>query len=352
MKKRRENFNFKQHNNEIYIIAEMSGNHNQSFENAIEIAKSAKKSGASALKLQTYTPDTITIDCSDNDFQISEKNSIWSGYNLYKLYEKAYTDWEWVKKIFLFCKSIDLDCFSSVFDKSSIDFWEKLDPVAYKIASFENIHYPLIEYASQTRRPLIISTGLALEDEIDEIVNITKRNGCDDLTLLKCTSDYPANPIDSNLSSIPYLIKKYGCRVGLSDHTLGNEIALASVALGATMIEKHFTVSRDNHGVDSQFSANEKEFSSLVKQVSNVQKAIGRPFFGASLNEKKSLRFRRSIYAIKNIKKGDFFTEENIKVIRPGFGLHPKFYNKLLKSKCSRNLRKGSRLTLEDLNKK
>ena len=342
-----------QNNNHLYedtyFIAEMSGNHNQSFEKAIEIANSAKKIGANALKLQTYTADTLTIDCKDDDFLISD-DSIWKGYNLYDLYKKAYTDWDWIKKIYEFCKSLELDCFSSVFDKSSIDFWEKMNPIAYKIASFENIHYPLIKYASETGRPLIISTGLASESEIDEMVSIARKNGCKDLTLLKCTSDYPSKAEDANLSTIPYLREKYNCRVGLSDHSIGNEIALASIALGATIIEKHFIISRYDDGVDSKFSSDENEFKLLINRAKEVKKSIGKPYFGQSNSEKKSLRFRRSIYVTKNIKKGEKFTTENIGIIRPGFGLHPKYYQDILNLESKKSYKKGSRLNKNDLN--
>ena len=327
-----------------YIIAEMSGNHNQSYEQAVEIATAAKRAGASALKLQTYTADTLTIDSDSKDFLISEENSLWAGYTLHNLYNKAYTDWGWVRDIYEYCKTIGLECFSSVFDETSIKFWEELSPCAYKIASFENVHYPLIRRAAETGRPLIISTGLASEEEIDEAVATARSGGCKDLVLLKCTSDYPANVDDSNLASIPFLAEKYQCVVGLSDHTIGNQVALASIALGASVIEKHFTKSRLDEGVDSAFSADEIEFSKLVVDAALVKRAIGSEWFGASINELKSKRFRRSIYAVSDIAKGDVFNTSNIRIIRPGFSLHPRFYESIIGKPSKRTYAKGDRI--------
>ena len=327
-----------------YIIAEMSGNHNQSYEQAIEIATAAKRVGASALKLQTYTADTLTIDSDSKDFIISEEDSLWAGHTLHSLYKKAYTDWDWVRDIYEYCKTIRLECFSSVFDETSIEFWEELSPCAYKIASFENVHYPLIRRAAETGRPLIISTGLASEEEIDTAVAAARSGGCKDLVLLKCTSDYPANVDDSNLASIPFLAGKYQCVVGLSDHTMGNQVALASVALGASVIEKHFTKSRLDEGVDSAFSADEIEFSKLVEDAALVKRAIGSKWSGVSDNELKSKRFRRSIYAVSDIAEGDVFSPSNIRIIRPGFGLHPRFYESIIGKPSKRAYAKGDRI--------
>ena len=332
-----------------YIIAEMSGNHNQSYEQAIEIATAAKKAGASALKLQTYTPDTLTIDSESKDFLISEVDSLWAGQTLYSLYEKAHTDWDWVRSIHEYCKTIELECFSSVFDETSIEFWENLSPCAYKIASFENIHYPLIRRVAETGRPLIISTGLASEDEINEAVFVARDSGCKDLILLKCTSDYPASVDDANLASLPYLAKKYQCIVGVSDHTTGSQVALASIALGASVIEKHFTKSRLHEGVDSAFSADEVEFSKLVEEAALVKSAIGSKCFGVSVNELKSLRYRRSIYAVADIAEGDIFSSDNIRIIRPGFGLHPRYWQSIIGKPSGNSYTKGERIRISEI---
>ena len=332
-----------------YLVAEMSGNHNQSYEQAIEIATAAKRAGASAIKLQTYTPDTLTIDSQNNDFLISESDSLWAGQTLYGLYKQAFTDWDWVKSIHEYCKTIQLACFSSVFDDTSVEFWEKLSPCAYKIASFENVHYPLIRRVAETGRPLILSTGLASEDEIDEAVAVARDGGCKDLILLKCTSDYPANVDDMNLASIPILAEKYQCIVGLSDHTMGNQVALASVALGASVIEKHFTTSRLNEGVDSSFSADEAEFSKLVEDAVLVKKSIGSKNFGISNNEVKSLRYRRSIYAVSDIAEGDIFSTDNIRIIRPGFGLHPRYWQSIIGKASEYSYTKGERIKFSEV---
>ena len=332
-----------------YIIAEMSGNHNQSYEQAIEIAQAAKRAGANALKLQTYTPDTLTIDSDNEDFLISEADSLWAGQTLYGLYKKAYTDWDWVRSIYEYCKTIELECFSSVFDETSVEFWEKLSPCAYKIASFENVHYPLIRQVAETGRTLIISTGLAAEDEIDEAVAVARDSGCENLVLLKCTSDYPANVDDVNLASIPFLAKKHQCIVGFSDHTVGNQAALASIALGASVIEKHFTKSRLNEGVDSSFSADEAEFSKLVEDAALAKKSIGSESFGISVNEVKSLRYRRSIYAVSYIAEGDIFSTDNIRIIRPGFGLHPRYWKSLIGKASEHSYAKGERIKVSEV---
>lgn len=335
--------------NRPYIVAEMSGNHNQSYDQAIEIAMAAKRAGANALKLQTYTPDTLTIDSKNEDFFISEEDSLWAGETLYSLYEKAYTDWDWIRSIHEYCKTIGLECFSSVFDETSIEFWEKLSPCAYKIASFENVHYPLIRQAAETGRPLIISTGLASEDEIDEAVAVARTGGCKDLVLLKCTSDYPASVSDANLASIPCLAQKYQCIVGLSDHTRGNHVALASVALGASMIEKHFTKSRLHEGVDSAFSADETELSELVEEIVFFKRAVGSKRFGVSANEMKSLRYRRSIYAVADIAQGEIFSSDNIRIIRPGFGLHPRHWQSIIGKSSGHSYAKGERIKLSEV---
>ena len=332
-----------------YIIAEMSGNHNQSFDQAIKIVKAAKYAGANALKLQTYTADALTIDVRSSDFLITNPDSLWKNETLYDLYKRAFTDPEWIADIFEFCRSLGIDCFSSVFDESAVDFLETLNPCAYKIASFENIHYPLIRKAAQTGRPLIISTGLANEEEIDEAVTTARDSGCKDLILLKCTSDYPADPSDTNLLAIPYLEDKYDCVVGLSDHTLGNQVALASIAVGASVIEKHFTISREDGGVDSAFSADADELCQLVRDTAIIAKALGTPTFSISERETKSIQFRRSIYAVKDIAQGEKFSPDNVRIIRPGFGLHPRHFADLMGNKSKRKYSNGDRISDQEI---
>ena len=317
-----------------FIIAEMSGNHNQSFDHALSIIKSAAACGVDALKLQTYTPDTITLNSKKDDFKIINPDSLWSNRYLYDLYRDAYTDWDWVKDIMLECSKYGLTCFSSVFDETSVEFMEDLNTPAYKIASFENNHIPLIRKVASTGKPLIISSGTASEDEIDEAVDTARAAGCTELALLKCTSDYPADVGDSNLLSIPYMRQKFCCEIGLSDHSMGIGVSVASVALGATIIEKHFTSDKSLGGVDASFSADPVEMKSLVTECQNAWKSLGNISFDLSEKEKLNIQFRRSIYASEKIKKGDIFTKRNIKVVRPGFGAHPRYYATLL-GKCS-----------------
>ncbi len=327
-----------------YIIAEMSGNHNQSFEQATAIVDAAKRVGASAIKLQTYTADTITIPSSNPDFFISNSESLWQGETLYDLYKRAYTDWDWISEIMKYAHNIGIDCFSSVFDESSVDFMEDLNACAYKIASFENGHLPLIRKAASTKKPLIISTGMATEDEVDEAAQTARDAGCEQLVLLKCTSDYPADPKDANLLTLPYMADKYKCVVGLSDHTLGVGTAIASVALGASVIEKHFTTSREMEGVDSAFSADEAEMALLVTEANVASVALGQVSLNATQNEEKSRQFRRSIYATQPIKKGEVFSEANIRIIRPGYGLHPRHYETLLGRTANQAYEAGTRI--------
>ena len=334
-----------------YVIAEMSSNHNQSFSQAIAIVDAAKRAGAHALKLQTYTADTLTLDHPGPDFLIDDPNSLWNGRNLHELYSCAYTDWNWVAQIFEYAEEIGIDCFSSAFDDTSVDFLEDIGACAYKIASFENVHLPLIRKAASTGKPLIISTGLASEIEIDEAVENAREAGCRDLIRLKCTSDYPADPADSNLRTLPYLAERYGCVVGLSDHTLGIGVAIASIALGASVIEKHFTTSRDKDGVDSSFSTDEAEMALLVAETDRVARALGEIKFGPSENEETSLQFRRSIYAVCDIKKGDVLSPENIRIIRPGYGLHPRHYDSLIGNRADKDYVKGDRLGLSAIRK-
>lgn len=334
-----------------FIIAEVSGNHNQSLDRALELVDLAVASGAHAVKLQTYTADTITIDHHEGDFWISDPKSLWQGESLYNLYKKAYTPWEWHKPIFDRCRQKGVLYFSTPFDETAVDFLEELQVPCYKIASFENVHLPLIAKAARTKKPLIISTGLANEEEIVEAVHAARSAGCKDLILLKCTSSYPANPSESHLRTIPDIKTRFGVQVGLSDHTMGIGAAVASVALGATVIEKHFIKSRAEGGVDSAFSLEPGELKALVEETERAWQALGRIQYGPSENEMKSLQFRRSIYAVKDILKGEKLTAENIRIIRPGRGLKPKFFQEILGKQVSKSLKRGDPINWEDINR-
>jgi N-acetylneuraminate synthase len=330
-----------------FIVAEISGNHNQSLDLALEIVHSAKRSGVTAIKLQTYKPETLTIKSNKPDFYISDQNSPWGGTYLYDLYTKAFTPWEWHEQIFEEAKKLGLIYFSSVFDESSVDFLEDLNVPAYKIASFENIHYPLIAKAATTGKPLIISTGLANLTEIQEAVEVARDNGCSDLMLLKCTSAYPASEDDLNLASIHFLRQTFGCEVGFSDHTLGIDAAVTAIAAGANLIEKHFTIEKISDGVDSFFSATESEMKALVEACAKAHRSMGKVFFGILEKEKSFVRFRRSIYALKRINKGDIFSSENIGIIRPGYGMHPRHFGGLLGSISDREYFEGEAIRLD-----
>jgi len=332
-----------------FVIAEMSGNHNQSLERALEIVQSAADAGAHAIKLQTYTPDTITLDIRGGNFEISDSSSPWQGQNLHDLYGKAYTPWDWHEEIFSFAKSLGLVCFSSPFDETAVDFLETLDVPAYKIASFENNHLPLIRKAASTGKPLIISTGMASIAELDHAVAAAKEAGCTNLILLKCTSTYPANPENTNINTIPHLQKLFDCEVGLSDHTMGVGVAVASVALGACVIEKHLTLSRADGGVDSAFSLEPPEFKALVLETERAWQSLGCVTYGPTSNESKSLIFRRSIYVAKDISAGEPFTDQNIRIVRPGNGAPPYLYDKVLGRKCKLDLKAGSPLTIDNI---
>jgi len=334
-----------------FIIAEMSGNHNQSLKRALKIIEEAKKCGANAIKLQTYTPDTITLNIKNNEFKIKDKKSLWSGSYLYQLFKKAYTPWEWHLPIMERAKELNMICFSTPFDESAVDFLEKLNVPAYKIASFENNHIPLIKKIAKTKKPIIISTGLAKISEITELVNLIKEAKCKNLILLKCTSNYPALPKDANLKTIPFLKKKFNCQIGLSDHTLGIGVATASVALGASVIEKHFTLKKSDGGVDSAFSLEPHELKNLVIETRKAWEGLGKIFIGPTSNEINSLQFRRSIYVSNDIKKGFKFDKKNISVIRPANGLHPKYYSKIIGKKAKKDLIKGKPLSLKDIEK-
>ena len=337
-------------NHPPFIIAEMSGNHNQSLERALEIVRAAAGTGAQAIKLQTYTADTMTLDLKEREFFISEDNSPWKGQSLYDLYKIAHTPWDWHKPIFDHAKKLGLICFSTPFDETAVYFLEKLGVPAYKIASFENTDIPLIQRVGATGKPLIISTGMATQEELDESVDAARKAGCKDLTLLKCTSTYPATPENSNLLTIPYLRERYGCEVGLSDHTLGIGVAVASIALGATVIEKHFTLKRADGGVDSAFSMEPAEMKELVEETERAWQSLGKVFVGPTEAERPSIAFRRSLYIVKDLKAGDVLTKENVRAIRPGFGLPPKHLKQLLGMEILRDVKRGTALSLEMLN--
>lgn len=336
-------------NHPPFIIAEMSGNHNQSLERALEIVEAAAKAGVHALKLQTYTADTMTLDVEDGEFFIDDESSLWKGQSLYKLYQQAYTPWEWHKPIFDRCRELGLIAFSTPFDETAVDFLEELDVPCYKIASFENNHLPLIRKVAATGKPLILSTGMATVAELDEAVRTAREAGCRDLILLKCTSTYPASPEDSNLLTIPHMRELFQCQVGLSDHTLGIGVAVASVALGATVIEKHFTLNRAEGGVDAAFSLEPQEMKMLVEETDRAWRALGKIHYGPTVHEEASLRFRRSIYVAEDMNAGDRFTERNIKIVRPGHGLPPKYYEILIGKKIQRPAKKGTPVTWEML---
>lgn len=329
-------------NHSPFIIAEMSGNHNQSLNRALAIVEAAAKAGAHALKLQTYTAETMTLDISKGDFFINDSNSLWQGTSLYELYQQAYTPWEWHKPIFDRCKELGLIGLSTPFDETAVDFLEELEVPCYKIASFEMTDLPLIRKVAATGKPMIISTGMATVAEIDETVRTACEAGCKDIILLKCTSTYPANPENSNISTIPHMWELFNCQVGLSDHTMGCGVAVASVVLGATVIEKHFTLSRMDGGVDSAFSIEPAEMSSLVIETERAWQALGKVSYGPSEVEKSSLTFRRSLYIVEDMKAGEVFTSDNVKAIRPGFGLPPKYYETLLGKRSRCDISKGT----------
>lgn len=326
-----------------FIIAEMSGNHNHSLERALEIVDAAADAGVDALKIQTYTADTITIDKNDGEFLIADPNSLWKGESLYSLYQKAYTPWEWHKPIFERCKEKGIIGFSTPFDFTAVDFLEDLDVPFYKIASFENVDIPLIRKVAQTGKPIIASTGMARLAELSELAETAKANGCNDVTLLKCTSSYPASPAGSNLATIPHMKALFDCTVGISDHTLGIGVAVASIAFGAMVIEKHFTLSRADGGVDAEFSLEPQEMKQLVKEVNAAYEAIGTVHYG--LTSQESTKLRRSLYIVEDMKTGDVITEKNMRSIRPGLGLAPKYYDILLGKKVKCDVKRGTALS-------
>ncbi|MBT7256800.1 MAG: pseudaminic acid synthase [Planctomycetaceae bacterium] len=327
-----------------FVIAEMSGNHNQSLECALEIIEAAAKSGAHALKIQTYTPDTMTIDLDEREFHISDSKSLWVGTSLYKLYGKAYTPWEWHKPIFDRARELGIIPFSTPFDDTAVDFLEELNVPCYKIASFENTDLPLIRRVAATGKPLIISTGMATVAELDDTVRAAREAGCKDLILLKCTSTYPATAENTNILTIPHLRELFGCEVGLSDHTMGVGVSIASVALGASVIEKHFTLSRTDGGVDSAFSMEPSEMAQLVLESGRAWQAMGQVAYGPTEVEKISLQYRRSLYVVQDIKVGDILTKENLRAIRPGLGLQTKYLEKVMGKAVNQDVKRGTAL--------
>ena len=325
-----------------WIVAEMSGNHNQSLDRALAIVEAAAKSGAHALKLQTYTAKAMTLDLDEGEFFIDDPKSLWKGTSLYKHYQQAHTPREWHASIMHRAKELGMACFSTPFDETAVDFLESLEAPCYKIASFENTDIPLIRRVAATGKPMIISTGMATVAELDESVRAAREAGCKDLVLLKCTSTYPATPENSNVLTIPHLRAMFGCEVGLSDHTMGVGASVAAVAHGATVIEKHFTLRRADGGVDSAFSLEPEELRALVVETERAWQSLGTVTYGPTEAEQKSLVFRRSIYIAEDMKAGDVLTRENLRCVRPGMGLPPKYYDMLLGRRVNQDVKKGT----------
>lgn len=328
-----------------FVIAEMSGNHNQSLDRAFALVDAAAKAGAHALKLQTYTADSITLDVRGGSFDIKDGDSLWKNRNLHDLYSEAATPWDWHAPIMERACGHGMACFSSPFDETAVDFLETLDVPAYKIASFENTHLPLIRKAAATGKPLIISTGMASVAELDEAVTAARTAGCKDLVLLKCTSTYPATPDNTNIATIPHMRELFGCQIGLSDHTMGVGVSVGAVALGATVIEKHFTLARADGGVDSAFSLEPDELAALVTETGRVWHAIGSVRYGPTEAERNSMQFRRSLYVAQDMRAGDTFNARNLRVVRPGAGLPPKLIDHMLGKTITRDAKKGTPLS-------
>lgn len=325
-----------------FIIAEMSGNHNQSLERALAIVDAAAEAGVHAVKIQTYTADTMTIDSREGEFFIEDDKSLWQGNSLYELYQKAHTPWEWHEAIFERCHHHGMIGFSSPFDESAVDFLEELNVPLYKIASFENTDVDLLKKVAATGKPVIVSTGMASLADIETAIITLRQNGCERYVLLKCTSNYPATPLDSNIKTIPHMSAAFNCPVGLSDHTLGVGVAVASVAIGARVIEKHFTLCREDGGIDSAFSMEPGEMKDLVTETERAWMALGTIHYGTTLNEVNSLKLRRSLYIVKDLNAGDILNEDNVRAIRPGLGMEIKFKGLIMGKKVNKNCKKGT----------
>ena len=337
--------NINLNNDGVFIIAELSANHNGSLETALETIRAAKRTGANAIKLQTYTADTLTIDCDKDDFKI-EAGSIWDGKTFYELYKTAYTPWEWHQALFDCAKEEGLVCFSSPFDKTAVDLLEELETPAYKIASFEITDIPLIEYVASKGKPVILSTGIADEEDIELALDACRRMGNDQIGLLKCTSSYPAPIEEANMAMISEFKKRYGVTPGLSDHTMGSTVPIVATALGAKIIEKHFILDRSIGGPDASFSMNEEEFTAMVKAVREAEQAVGKVSYELTEKQKKGKDFSRSLYVVEDIKKGEVITEENVRSIRPGFGMHPKELKNWLGKETPKSFEKGDRFLI------
>jgi pseudaminic acid synthase len=342
-----QDFDFNK-DNSVFVIAELSANHNGSLETALETIRAAKRAGANAIKLQTYTADTLTIQCDKDDF-IIKSGSIWDGKTFYDLYKSAYTPWEWHEELFQCAKEEGLICFSSPFDKSAVDFLENLNVPAYKIASFEITDIPLIEYVASKGKPVILSTGIATLEDIELALDACKRMGNNNIALLKCTSSYPAPIEEANMAMIPDFKERFNVIPGLSDHTMGSTVPIVATTLGARIIEKHFILDRSIGGPDASFSMNEEEFTQMVKAVREAEKAVGQVSYEPTERQIKGRAFSRSLYVVKDIKKGETFTDKNVRSIRPGFGMHPKFYSQILGRECHQDLEKGSRMTFPEI---
>lgn len=332
---------------EPFVIAEISGNHNQSLEKALKIIDAAADSGAHAVKLQTYTADTLTINVSHGEFFISDSKSLWKGRSLYDLYEEAHTPWEWHKALFERAKERGMLCFSTPFDEKAVDFLESLDVPLYKIASFENNHIPLLKKIAATGKPIIMSTGISTLADIELAVQTLRSNGCKDVVLLKCTSTYPATPEHTNIRTIPHMAQMFNCHVGLSDHTMGVGVAIGAVAMGARVIEKHFTIDRSEGGVDSTFSMEPAEFRTLVDETKKAFQSLGEVAYGILPEELKSLTFKRSLYIVEDMLEGEILNEKNLRIIRPGLGLAPKYLEQMIGKKINCNVKKGTALTFD-----